>query len=392
MTMAPHAKQRTIFATLALLAVLAAGAITTRYFASSPPPADPDEVVRSVTEGIRACQAAERTLSCYRALATRLFGEYALPDIFSAVETAERDPDVLEGCHSLMHFTGQAAYLASRNVSQSLGNGNPVCFAGYYHGVLEEYLTERRADAEDPKTRAEIPGLCEPVREQSQKRYNECLHGLGHALMFLTDTDLPESLRLCDLLPSAGEQNWCYSGVFMENSTSATNREHPSPYLKPEDPLYPCTILDERYLTMCYTLQSFYFAELEKYDWERTAAWCMKVPDAYRPGCFHAIGQTQVGFTQDEKLMVTNCSLMPTDDGRTMCIRGAAGSLFERYNDGLGRMLALCAVTNGEDANACYRTFVDTMRMTGISADERATLCARVPEDLRAKCAAGTEN
>ena len=383
----------TVIARIGILVALIAVAATA-FWLLRPlrTPADPGAVMRFITDGIKNCQAEQKILPCYRTMAEDMLGKYTLPEIFTAVEQGERSPDILAGCHSLMHFTGQAAFLRSRNVSQSLSEGNPVCFAGYYHGVLEEYLTEKRADADDPAIRAEVPQLCEPVKAQARKKYNECLHGLGHALMFLTEDELPNSLALCDLLPTADEQGWCYSGVFMENSTSATNRDHPSPYLRPDEPLYPCTILDEQYLPMCYTLQSFYFAEIEKYDWEKTAAWCMKVPERHRWGCFHAIGQTQVGFTQDENLMAENCALMPTDDGRTMCIRGAAGALFERYNDGLKRMLELCAVTDPRDADACYRTFLDTVQMAGVSETERQSLCAHVPEDLRAQCTAASEN
>ena len=380
-------RKPTFLVRIGALIVLAAAAVGALWLLRPAwPPADPEAVMQFITDGIKNCQAAQKLLPCYRAMAENMLGQYTLPEIFAAVERGERSPDILAGCHSLMHFTGQVAFLRSRNVSRSLSEGNPVCFAGYYHGVLEEYLTEKSADAEDPEVRAEVPNLCEPVKTQARKKYNECLHGLGHALMFLTEDGLPDSLALCDLLPTADEQGWCYSGVFMENSTSATNRDHPSPYLRPDEPLYPCTILNERYLPMCYTLQSFYFAEIEKYDWGKTAAWCMKVPERHRWGCFHAIGQTQVGFTQDETVMAENCALMPTDDGRTMCVRGAAGALFERYNNGLDRMLALCAVAGPRDAGACYRTFTDTLRMAGVSEADRQALCARIPDDLRPRC------
>ncbi len=143
---------------------------------------------------------------------------------------------------------------------------------------------------------------------------------------------------------------------------------------------------------MCYTLQSFYFAEVEKYDWVKTGEWCTKVPEPYRPGCYHAIGQTQVGFTQDYALMARNCALLQGKDAVAMCIRGAAGGIFERYNDGLDRMLQLCAVSGDAYADACYSTFTDTLRMANVSDAERNARCARVPEPFRKGCAATPAN
>ena len=161
----------TIIARIGILVALAAAVSAAFWFLyPSRTPADPEAVMQFITDGIRNCQAEQKILPCYRAMAENMLGQYTLPEVFAAVERGERSPDILAGCHSLMHFTGQASFLRSRNVSQSLSKGNPVCFAGYYHGVLEEYLTEKRADADDPAIRAEVPQLCAPVKTPAPKK------------------------------------------------------------------------------------------------------------------------------------------------------------------------------------------------------------------------------
>ena len=287
-----------------------------------------EEAKDLVMVSIQDCSKLANTNLCFKQASEKILKEVPLALIFQVIEENEKkSTELFQYCHEFLHFVGQVNYTEVGDPAKALKQGNPLCFAGYYHGVLEGFL--KANSLFDPEDIAkEMPTICEDLTIEKDR--NECLHGLGHALMFATNSDLPKSLQLCDFLPSEADRSWCYSGIFMENSTSSTNKDHPSQYLKKDDPMYPCNILENKYLAMCYTLQGFYFAEISGYDWEKTGQMCLKVPKPYDESCFNSIGQSQVGFTTDPKIMKANCELNP--EFVQPCYIGLVGALEQRYN------------------------------------------------------------
>ncbi len=56
----------------------------------------------------------------------------------------------------------------------------------------------------------------------------------------------------CDALTDRWERRSCYGGVFMQNVMVLSGSKH----LRPDDPLYPCADLADRYRAMCYEKQA----------------------------------------------------------------------------------------------------------------------------------------
>lgn len=325
-------------------------------FLTKSKPADHDVVKKIIFEKMSQCKK-EDDLDCYKQIATDLPKQFPMKNILDVFEENENDPIFFDKCHTTLHFLGQEEYKMTKNTAISLGEGTPVCFSGFYHGVLEAYFSESGFINDVNKLGNIVPQICGLNNIFSiKKTYHECLHGLGHAIMYATDDELPTSLKLCDKLDDGEDRNWCYSGVFMENSTSSTNKDHPSKYLKKSDPAYPCNILDKKYGNICYTLQSFYFAEISKYNWVENYNMCKKIPNEFQGGCINAIGQSQVGNTQDLKMMVNNCRLIKDESDYIECINGIVGGMGERYEDGSSRVLDFCNNTlTGKDQNGCYK-------------------------------------
>ncbi len=230
-----------------------------------------DAARAKVLASLYDCYDSEKRNMCLKEIAAGFVAHNETDAVFQVMEENQRAARVFESCHVFLHFMGQAAYEKYGSVSEAFRHGSHTCFAGFYHGVLEGYFMQNNLLTSNTGSfdaiAKKMPSICtEPQSAGAKRDYNECLHGLGHGLMFATSGDLPQALKLCDALKGADAQ-WCYSGVFMENSTSTTNPDHPSRYLKKDDPLYPCDILDEQYLHTCYILQSMYFAQLANGDW-----------------------------------------------------------------------------------------------------------------------------
>lgn len=334
-------------------------------------------------------QSLEKS-KCYKDSAKYLSNNFNLNTIFSVLEKTESHQEVFEACHSTLHFLGQYEYERINDISKALEKGNPICFAGFYHGILESYLAQKNlSNSKDSviALRKELPTLCKKnISKNIIKNYNECLHGLGHALMYATNGELPSSLELCDTLETKTDREWCYSGAFMENSTSSTNKDHPSKYLRKDNPLYPCNTLDDKYLNMCYNLQGFYFAELANYNWPKTYDMCRQVPKLYQESCFNSIGQSQVGFSQDLNIEAQNCQNIAEIKYQNACVGGIVGALTERYNT-LDRAIELCSIVNSENKQICYNRLFNIIKNRINDNKEQYNICKQIIDsDYKKTC------
>lgn len=223
---------------------------------SQAPRENSDSFVRS---RMKTCLENGGRNHCYQDAANALLGQLSPKEILTSFEAQELYPEIFSRCHEVTHYVGRAAYAETKSVALAYEQCAPACHGGCYHGVIEGYLKQKNISVNqvnDTTVTQEIRTACGDERDYDAPRiYWECFHGIGHALMFITDSDLMRSLRLCDALPEQGQREACYSGAFMENSSSSTNVDHPSKYLDPRDPMYPCTVLEEKYLNLCYQYQ-----------------------------------------------------------------------------------------------------------------------------------------
>lgn len=341
----------------------------------------PDSVIRN---RMKMCFQNGGRNHCYRDAAEAFLGLVSPKEIMASLEAQESYPEIFSRCHEVTHYVGRAVHEQTGSVAQAYEQCTPVCHGGCYHGVIEAYLKDKHISLqgiEDTTVAKEIRSVC--GREQDYRApqtYWECLHGIGHALMFVTDSDLVRSLYLCDALPEQGQREACYGGVFMENSSSSTSIDHPSKYLDPQNPMYPCTALEKKYLNLCYQYQSSYFAELTHWQWKDTIALCNKVPRAYRKGCFHIIGTNQVGYTQDNQRRKHTCDLIANPDFKRSCVSGVASALGGRYVGQPQQMMTFCSLVDAENKKACYRQMGNALFSWGDDAATRRNICNQITD------------
>lgn len=297
--------------------------------------------------------------SCYRDVANLFYYQFSLAEILDFFQKNENSQPVFARCHEVTHYLSRMEYQQSRDIAKVYDKCSSVCHGGCYHGTIEQYMKDKDLPlgvAEQQKIKSEIPKICGKLEDyKTPLLFDECVHGIGHGAMFITDGELPQALEICDNLTTQRDIDSCYSGVFMENSSSSTSTDHPGKYIKKDDRMYPCNILEERYLPLCYRYQSSYFAQLTRNNWVETSKLCSLVPKAYRSGCFQTIGTNQVGFTQDMKQMIYDCSLMPTDEYRTICLQGIVISLGGRYRGNSQKIIDLCNLVEEKFKAACFK-------------------------------------
>ncbi|CAN5178329.1 hypothetical protein BH09PAT1_BH09PAT1_5140 [soil metagenome] len=291
---------------------------------------------------------------CYGKVAHELSASFSLSNSLAILAKNESFAPVYARCHEVTHYLGRTEYEKTKDLAGVMATCNSTCQGGCYHGAIEQFFKDNSSLSNSQITSL-IPKICESVRSLPGIKYDECQHGLGHAGMLLTANNLPQSLILCDNLDNVTARERCYSGVFMENSSSSTTQITANPYVKKDDPLYPCSILASQYLKLCYQYQSSYFAEITNYNWTKTADLCLKEPKNYQNGCFYIIGSNQVGFTEDPAVMKKDCLLMPDHNSQKNCIEGVISSMTTRFIGDIKKMDSFCRLIQGDLKEDCYR-------------------------------------
>jgi hypothetical protein len=134
---------------------------------------------------------------------------------------------------------------------------------------------------------------------------------------------------------------------------AAMNHE-PFPPLDRSEPLYPCSVLDARYLVACYQMQTSAILFHNGGDVAATAKACDDAPELYRGACYLSLGRDVSALTnQDHQAARTACG---NGDPRfqVWCHIGYVKNLVDLTADPEDA-LAYCRGTAGADLKqACY--------------------------------------
>ena len=255
----------------------------------------------------------------------RLFREtlttHSTLDALDLVQRYEaEDPEFRRDCHPIVHAIGRETYRVKGTIHDSFSACDQTCHSGCYHGSVERFLrgeniyaeVERHPSAAEIKQKAAI--ACDP--KIAMRLRFQCLHGLGHALLFFSRYQLGQSLEACDVLPEAWSRSSCYGGVFMENVFNATPETRD---LSPTDYHYPCNNLDAKYRGECYVMQTSRMTEMGL-SIERIIQECEKAGE-FRDQCTVSVGRDLSNFvrTGQSRATAQNVRSSPARAGSPAC-------------------------------------------------------------------------
>jgi len=275
--------------------------------------------------------------SCYKNELTEITDKEG-PERAMALLKQEYDKSsyIKSQCHQLTHLIGRAALDKYKNIADTYAHGDQYCWSGYYHGVMEEIALKNGYDY----ILNNANSICKPIALKGKYtfyHYN-CVHGLGHGVMFVKDGDLFASLTACDSVTDSWERTSCYGGVFMQNimneQTPDADIKTGSKYLKADQPMYPCTAVDSRYKDQCYLMQTSYALQTVGYDFNEVFKLCGEVETTFRDTCYTSLGRDASGnsISDVEKTRAT-CLLGPTEEAQKFCIHGASVDFVSYYHD-----------------------------------------------------------
>jgi hypothetical protein len=264
-------------------------------------------------------------------------------------------------CHRIVHIIGAAALARNNdNVARTFAEGSSTCWSGYYHGVLERAFVDVKsfdADSLGAKSRA----LCSDrkVRASSWLSY-QCLHGLGHGLMITTGYRLPLSLDVCRRLAGIWDRTSCKGGVFMENFLTSYGGQ--SPYVRDDDPLYPCNWVAKVDKYTCYQQATTRIVRVVGSDWTKIAQTCAEAEAEWVKTCFGSLGQNaSVWGSRDPSKILPTCAVARPYGAERECIRYAAMDITGTFSGGK-EAAVLCTSSAAEVRASCFEAIGRMLR------------------------------
>ena len=328
----------------------------------------------------------EGKMHCYQQQLESVLQIQGTEQALTALEQiTAQDPEALREAHPLVHHLGQQSFTRYGTAPLALSHCRDVFWSGCYHGVLQAYLSS--LPVVEPQHILPLCPTSETVSAYSFQRYN-CLHGLGHGLTIQFRYDLLKSLAFCDTLQGPWDRESCYGGVFMENivtfqqarqaKPSSTHHHHDTAtsFLNPQDLLYPCSVLHEKYLRSCYLMQTSAVLTFLNYDFAQAFTQCARVEGEHQITCYRSLGRDISGFTLRDAGRVNELCRLGQGDQVQQCFIGAVKD-FILTDASPDPGLALCRSLDGPFKKDCYATVGEMVVPLFDDRNKRAQACRK---------------
>ena len=312
---------------------------------------------------IKDCLKGPDSAECLDNLFRSTLKDHSTAEALQLIRRFEaEDPELRRDCHPVVHAIGRETFQLKGNIHDSFSACDQTCHSGCYHGSVERFLRGDEIYSQTYKhpSQAELKqkaaAACDP-NTPVRFRY-QCLHGLGHAILFFSLYQLQSSLDICDALDEDWSRSSCYGGVFMENVFNASNEKQ---NFSPTDYHAPCNQLADKYRQDCYIMQTSRMAEMGL-STERMLEECAKA-GAYRVACTLSIGrdlsnEVRVG---QPRTVARKCELAH-DSSRLACMQGVVYALVDNTWDGRYAMPFCAAFGSHTDREGCFETSIQYLR------------------------------
>ncbi len=282
-------------------------------------------------DDLKACEVGNTDLDCYMDFYEKKTMQDGVDEAFKFLKKEYKvNPYVVSQCHPITHVIGHAGLKLYPEVYEAFNHGDPYCWSGYYHGVMEE-IAERIGIENVIK---ELNNICStiPGKESYSFNYYNCVHGLGHGVMAVNNDELFIALDICSTLVGDWEKESCYGGVFMEN-VIIDNKGEFTKFLKPEDPLYPCNAVDLKYKSSCYLMQTSYALKVRNQDFAKIFEICRTADKGFESICFQSLGRDASGSTSSNaEKTKERCDLGKDYFEKSNCITGAVKDFISYFH------------------------------------------------------------
>jgi hypothetical protein len=175
----------------------------------------------------------------------------------------------------------------------------------------------------------------------------------------------------------------------MDHGAMVPDTAPPFKVRNPNDPLYPCSVLGERYLRSCYEMQAGLIVEITGLDFARVAKVCDTAPGPMRAVCYQGIGTYVSGVTaRDSHEAMRLCSLGDAR-WRPWCFVGVVKNFIDvtaSTDDGV----AFCRLLGAPDiATGCWKAVGEEAAVLFPALEKREDVCRQAESGMVEACRYG---
>jgi hypothetical protein len=336
---------------------------------------------------VKACLQSPEGAECLDQLFREMLKTHSTAEALELIESFEKaDPELRRDCHPVVHAVGRETFRLKGNIHDSFSACDQTCHSGCYHGSVERFLRGEQIYAQANKhpsqreLKQKAATACDP--ELPHRLRFQCLHGLGHAVLYFSRYQLISSLEACDALADAWSRSSCYGGVFMENVFNATPEFRD---VSPTDYHYPCNKVPDKYRGDCYIMQTSRMVEMGLSTEELFRECANAGP--FGENCALSVGRDLSNLVRlGENASVARQCELAQGSTRDACIRGVIYALIDNTWDGRYAWPFCSALAHDHDQNRCLDESIQYLKVTfEKNAMEISQECARIG-DLRRRC------
>ena len=293
--------------------------------------------------------------------------------------------------HLLSHIVGRA----TSRVFGSSGNNFLRCPSDFNNGCFHGFFEDTLPKADSPVD--VVVSICEnmpPDTPLKEKSY--CYHGAGHVFMMQVSHDLDAAIALCLQVPDGWAES-CWQGVFMENA-GEREWELKQKNFREDEPLYPCTVVEDRFKPECYINHHGYLIRHYSESWDALVDVCLGAGD-FTHACLGGLGLmlgsdfwitvvargTPVEDKPHTEQAVFLCNQFPYDYIGD-CYAHLIPSFLNFDGTDIRNASGVCVLAAAEHRHFCFERIGSYLSNLVSDESEKIAACRRVPEEYRDAC------
>ena len=255
------------------------------------------------------------------------------------------------GCHSEAHDLGKVIFARLENIGEALRACDRRCHSGCMHGILMEKFAAMCSVDGQLEFELLAPSIDLICRAEPRMReaysVGDCAHGVGHALMFLSEYRVAKAVDACSGFRDEPMRYYCATGAYMEYVTAGK-----ADATLAEASFSPCD--QHPYPAACarYLMPRLLRFELERSgSTQRVLDLCLSKPSGpERLGCIHGLGNAFMPWIAQGKLQLGEVCARFADDEMRVCVEGAMERMARYHRD---RASEVCSQLSEDPRRVC---------------------------------------
>lgn len=266
----------------------------------------------------------------------------------------------------------------------------------------------------------EIADICKQAPGGSGA-YTMCFHGLGHGVLAFKGYELPEAVKLCEMVGTSEyqyrEYTECVGGSIMEMIAGVHDtrqwEKKSAIFFKKSDPLYPCSasFIPTEVRPICYSYLTPHLFEAvggslaapTPDNFEKAFSLCEALPVSQRENrkaCFGGFGKEFVVLANVRDIrsldsmddtalqkIISWCALAKSQEAILSCNGNALASLYWGGENSGQKAVRFCSLMNDDDfRSVCFNDLMDQFLVYTPVGSEREKLCVFLPGNYQNKC------